>query len=294
MAKKTKTLVLDDDPLAWLNEDPSSEANASTINDMNEKPKKKSASTKKKTASTKKAASTKKKAVAKKKKAAKKTASVKQSKKNSDVTTKPEDEAKLVKEAEAAITNHKEIKPEVDNSTPEPIATSDASFGFFADDENGVAETADDLFASKDDANEESNDVGSFNDSEQGEEAVNTETLDIDKSKIISLGSELTIKTVESIKTQIDDSLLVDDDVVMNAEEMIKIDTAGLQLLFSLKSSLDKTGHHIKWVGTSSVINDSAEVIGFPVLAPKSKEACYGFFADEEAEKEADDGFGFF
>lgn len=179
----------------------------------------------------------------------------------------------------------------------------DDGFGFFADeqpsseveaspvDENSHYGFFGDEPAEVEPESDESG-FGFFADDEVTQ-SVKTEVLDIKKDEAINLGSELTIKSVSDMKGIIDQLINSDSEIVINAEEVIKVDTAGLQLLFSLKESLSKTGHHIKWIGTSSVINDSAEIIGMPVLAPKSKDACYGFF--EENMKDAADGSsGFF
>ncbi len=217
----------------------------------------------------------------------------------------PEDENKT-EPNKLGVNEKSKLKAKKSASQAEEPAQDEEGFGFFAqeNDHKGEEESEDDGFGFFTDVPEvennsaplDDNNFGFFaEDNDEVANTVNTETLDIKKEDAINLGSELTIKTVSVIKGQIEELMSRDEEIVLDAEHMIKIDTAGLQLLHSLKDTLGQTGHHIKWIGTSTVINDSAEIIGMPLLAPKSKDACYGFFEENIVSKDADDGSsGFF
>ena len=120
--------------------------------------------------------------------------------------------------------------------------------------------------------------------------------------RIIETGAELTIRSAATFKEMVDRQLAQDLDIQLSARELQKIDTAGLQLLYSLGRSLDKTGQSIHWVHSSSVINDAAALLGLPPLADETaaEEQAYGLFesdaggggADPVAQEE--DGYGFF
>ena len=130
------------------------------------------------------------------------------------------------------------------------------------------AETTDDLV--------EGTNFGFFGDDKRAQ----AEAIDSDS---IVIGSELTIKNVADFKQQIDDSLIQQDEIRLDAAELQKIDTAGLQLLFSLQKSLQKSGHQIEWTNQSDVIVSAAKIVGMESL-----------FESDIANIEQDQGFGFF
>ena len=99
----------------------------------------------------------------------------------------------------------------------------------------------------------------------------------------IATGSELTIKSVASFKKLIDDSLSQRVEIRLDASELQKIDTAGLQLLFSLQKSLRKSGRQIEWLSQNDVIKSASIMIGMGSL-----------FENDKASIEQDQGFGFF
>ncbi len=113
---------------------------------------------------------------------------------------------------------------------------------------------------------------------------------------VISLGSVLTLKTVAEFKRCFDESLTNNDDVTLDSTELQKIDTAGLQLLFSLQQSLDKTGQSLSWVSMNPIIESAANLIGLPDYFGNEKSASFGFFEDEAArdDQSQNQGFGFF
>lgn len=316
MANKKKKSVLDYDPLAWLSEE----------SDMGEKKSKTKAKSKPKSkpkskvkAKAKAKAKVKAKAIAKPKTKVKTKVEAKiKSETKSKAKSKPKSKTKPKAKTKSNAKTNKKINGEVSvtESKKDQIKSestfeqdskltiqpsdvpADEGFGFFDETptQTALPEESDEGFgffsdelSSKNIEEIEDEGFGFFDQSEVLE-IVDSKQIE---GEVLDLGSELSIKTVAEIKQQIDQMVAADIDVVINAEELIKIDTAGLQLLFSLRESLAKTGHHIKWAGTSSVINDSAELIGMPVLAPKSKDANFGFFEDKP--KDAEDGSsGFF
>lgn len=294
MAKKKKKSVLDYDPLAWLNDSNSNDGVETAVKTEEVKEMEKQKQVTKK--------AVKKKSVKKSVKKAVKKKSVKKAVKKKAVKTavkkKVEKKAK-VKETSNITSSHENdgfgFFADEDKATIEENTELEDGFGFFEQPNLVVSDEAESLTVDGNAkaTNEDDEGFGFFSDEDL--EAVNTQTLDITKDEAINLGSELTIKTVSEVKEKIANLMAADIEIVINAEEMIKIDTAGLQLLYSLKEALNQTGHHIKWIGTSTVINDSAEIIGMPLLAPKSKEACFGFFEENNVSKDADDGSsGFF
>ncbi len=311
MAKKKKKSVLDYDPLAWLKETGDESAEQASSEDKKAIKKAVTKKTSQKKPAKKKTVKkqTTKKSV-KKKTVRKKEAQKKKDTKKVSENTPVQTIEKTLQEEDESFGFFVDENTLTADSADNKDAENDDGFGFFVDvntmtEANKAEQEKDDGFGFFNNATTEHNEntvteeikdegFGFFSNDEELT-AVNTETLNISKEEAINLGSELTIKTVTIVKEQIEERLSSDEDIVINADEMIKIDTAGLQLLYSLKESLSKTGHHIKWIGTSTVINDSAEIIGMPVLAPKSKEACFGFFEENIVAKDAEDGSsGFF
>lgn len=268
MAKKKKKSVLDYDPLAWLNEShgeqPSLGLDAqSSLEESKKQPEQQNVQMQQDT----------------------ETAQEQEAQGFGFFTDTPsESETNNIDEAEQgfgffAVNN----KPTAENDEAE---SNDKGYGFFAQDNTQEQEV---------ETNSSDEGFGFFADDAGKDSPEQKEIKQVSKENVLNLGSELTIRTVSEMKQQIDSKLSDDEEIVLDAEEMIKIDMAGLQMLYSLKHCLEKTGHHIKWVGTSTVINDSAEMIGMPLLAPKSKDACFGFFEENIVTKDAEDGSsGFF
>jgi len=179
--------------------------------------------------------------------------------------------------------------------------TENPGYGFFSDDGNAeeavIAETpvVSQQPLEKDPVTEEDA-YGFFDDSLAGEF---TKSAQSDESgKTIDLGTELTIRSVASCKAQIDDNLLQGQEIKLQAENLQKIDSAGLQMLYSLDKTLKKTSQSIHWVNSSAIINEAARMIGLEdLIAIDIDEAGFGFFNDEPAVKSAqqeESGFGFF
>lgn len=148
-------------------------------------------------------------------------------------------------------------------------------------------------------ANSSEDDAGfGFFDDAPGQ--LQTQAAEVDPtSNVINLGAELTIRSVASCKSLIDESVNNGFDVKLAAGELQKIDSAGLQLIYSLKQSLQKTGQSIQWEQPNAIINQAARIIGLhDLLEMEDEEAGYGFFEDEstaaETQQSNDAGFGFF
>jgi len=164
-----------------------------------------------------------------------------------------------------------EVKQETEHDMPEtPVETTQA-YGFFDDDQ------------------------------ETGQQETQADKLDA-KGEVIETGAELTIRSVAGFKEMLERSLVDGNDVRISAQGLRKIDTAGLQLLYSLKQSLAKTNQAIQWVNSSNLINDAAGLIGLPALADAvaDEDESFGFF-DEQGEAapaasaaQESEGFGFF
>jgi len=124
----------------------------------------------------------------------------------------------------------------------------------------------------------EGTDFGFFGDDETAQAASENSGNDV-----IALDSELTIKNVSSFKQLIDDRLLESAELRLDPSDLQKIDTAGLQLLFSLKASLGNSGRQIEWTNPSEVITSAAKIIGMESLLDS-----------DLSRTEQDQGFGFF
>jgi len=102
-------------------------------------------------------------------------------------------------------------------------------------------------------------------------------------SEVLNLGSELTIKNVADFKKQIEASLAGDSDIRLDPGELQKIDTSGLQLLYSLQKTLAKSSQQLHWVSRNSVLDSAAELVGMNELINAITDS-----------PEQDQGFGFF
>ena len=148
-------------------------------------------------------------------------------------------------------------------------AVEDQGFGFFNDvAEAEVTKPVEDI--------EQDQGFGFFDSSEP----LTTQSVELDgASNIINLGADLTIRSVSSCKALIDENISNGFDIRLAAGDLQKIDTAGLQLIYSLNKSLEKTSQSISWESSNSIINDAASLIGMPRLLELSEdEGSHGFF----------------
>lgn len=183
-------------------------------------------------------------------------------------------------------------------SKPEDQDAEPAAFGFFDNapvEPDNPARPEESMDENTTDSNDKNTAWGLF---ETDSRAASTAALmDVDKN-VISLGTDLTIRSVAACKTLIDQSISNGFDVRLAAADLQKIDSAGLQLIYSLKVTLEKTAQSIHWVSGNAMINDASKLLGLPRLCEADADADpgYGFFADEDADSSAnaDDGYGFF
>lgn len=107
-------------------------------------------------------------------------------------------------------------------------------------------------------------------------------------SDLLSMGSELTIKNIAEFKEQVGVSLANDRDIKLDPSDLQKIDTAGLQLLYSLHKSLGNRGQGLQWASKNPVINSAASILGLNELLNASTQAGESNVGDQT------EGYGFF
>ncbi len=107
-----------------------------------------------------------------------------------------------------------------------------------------------------------------------------------DPNNYLVLDSELTMKNVAEFKLQLDEIMKADTPVSIDAAALRKIDSAGLQMLYSLQKTLKKNGASINWKQESDVIKTAADIIEMDFVAVPDQKSI--------AEIEAEQGFGFF
>ena len=100
------------------------------------------------------------------------------------------------------------------------------------------------------------------------------------------LDTELTMKNVAEVKQQLDKIMQADTPVSIDADALRKIDSAGLQMLYSMQKSLKKNGASINWKQDSEVIKTAAAIIAMDFETVPDQKSI--------AEIEAEQGFGFF
>lgn len=78
----------------------------------------------------------------------------------------------------------------------------------------------------------------------------------------ISCGERLSIEHVERLYSEMEQALTSEADVELDASQVHYCDTAGLQLVVSLRQTLQKTGHDIHWQGSSENLLETAGYLG--------------------------------
>ena len=76
------------------------------------------------------------------------------------------------------------------------------------------------------------------------------------------LPNNLTIATAESLHEQLEPLLTTGDDVVLNAAEVKRADTAGLQLLLAFQKALISRSVNMSWSAPSQPLLEAAEQLG--------------------------------
>ncbi len=105
-------------------------------------------------------------------------------------------------------------------------------------------------------------------------------------TEYLHLDHELTMRNVAEFKAQLEQMLQQDTPIAIDADELRKIDSAGLQLLFGLQQTLAKNGTAISWKQPSEVISAAAAVLSMDFDDAPAQQ--------DTAEIEAEQGWGFF
>ncbi len=203
------------------------------------------------------------------------------------------------------------------NESVEPSAEADPGYGFF-DDESPADEKADDAVAEEDSgfgffddapspetaaesAGDEAAGYGFFEDSpapgqpsaedesaygffDEASPAGSAREPWKDDDSVIHLGAELGIRSVQKAHGLIAESLAQGFDPRLDAGDLQKIDSAGLQMIYSLRMTVEKIGQSIVWTRSSPLIDSRAAELGMPPLTGSAD----GNSDDDNA------GFGFF
>lgn len=78
----------------------------------------------------------------------------------------------------------------------------------------------------------------------------------------IHCGERLSIEHVEALYGEMESALASEADVELDAGQVHYCDTAGLQLLVSLRREMQKTSHDIHWSETSEVLQQTCGYLG--------------------------------
>ena len=81
-------------------------------------------------------------------------------------------------------------------------------------------------------------------------------------SNPLSCGNRLSIDQAEALYEKFEAAVLGGGDVVLDASEVQYSDTAGYQLIISLKKTLATTGNTIKWHAVSDNIREITGYLG--------------------------------
>lgn len=159
------------------------------------------------------------------------------------------------------------------------------AFGFFDEEPEDSPSTQGDGYGFFDDAPQEKADAadgsyGFFDDT--AESAVGGIEPWLDDEGVIHLGAELGIRTVRQAHGLILERMVQGQDVCIEAGDLQKIDSAGLQMIHSLRTTLEKTAQSIVWQSPSPLIDQRARELGMAELI------------GENPKEGSDDGYGFF
>lgn len=78
----------------------------------------------------------------------------------------------------------------------------------------------------------------------------------------ISCGEHLDISQVHSLFSLFQASLSDDSAIELQADEVTKVDSAGLQLVLCFSRALTKKGGSLTWTNPSQVLIDTASLLG--------------------------------
>jgi len=88
------------------------------------------------------------------------------------------------------------------------------------------------------------------------------------KKATVKCGNALTIANVADLHSKITSVLEISSIIELDAQEVEKVDTAGLQLLVALSQELEKSDGHLLWKAPSDTLNEAIKITGMtPYLA---------------------------
>lgn len=79
---------------------------------------------------------------------------------------------------------------------------------------------------------------------------------------MFTLPAEMTIQHLETLESAFNQLVHDDDQVILDGSQIVKVDTAGIQILCALQKSLQLTDKSIQWSGTSAVLQNISDTIG--------------------------------
>lgn len=105
------------------------------------------------------------------------------------------------------------------------------------------------------------------------------ETQETNGGRVIVLPAELSISTVADIRKALEDAGALSAPVTLNLEQVIEIDTAGLQLLLALKAKSKEAGHRLRLANHSFAVlrlvdlSGTAALLGDRLVVPANRRA---------------------
>ena len=78
----------------------------------------------------------------------------------------------------------------------------------------------------------------------------------------VECGNRLSIDQVEGLYQKLEGALLSGGDLTLDAGAVHFCDTAGLQMILSLRKTLSATGNDIVWSAVSDVVKETAGYLG--------------------------------
>lgn len=78
----------------------------------------------------------------------------------------------------------------------------------------------------------------------------------------IQCGERLSIERVESLYSEMEAAIREASDIELAAGQVQFCDTAGLQLILGLYTSLERNGQHLRWTDPAEVIYETSALLG--------------------------------
>ncbi|MFY8273824.1 STAS domain-containing protein [Pseudoalteromonas sp. SSDWG2] len=79
---------------------------------------------------------------------------------------------------------------------------------------------------------------------------------------MLKLPSEMTISQVDALHTELQSQVHNDDNVCLDMSDVIKADSACIQLLCALQKSLQLVDYSIVWEGSSDALTQACKTLG--------------------------------